>query len=74
VTIGRVIADDVDQGSGAVTFVDRAGAEQAARTMGVDLPAETQLAAFLEQASRQMQASGDWEDPIPMGRPDAPMA
>ena len=66
VTIGRVIADDADQGSGAVTFVDRAEAEQTARTMGVDLPTETELAAFLERAGRQMQDSGDWEEPIPM--------
>ena len=74
VTIGRVIADDVDQGSGAVVFVDRAAAEQTARAMGLELPTETELAAFLEWAGRQMEHSGDWDDPIPMERRDPPPA
>ena len=65
-TIQRVTADDVDQGNGTVTFVDRPQAEQVEHSLGTTLPSEPELTRMMEAAAAQMATSQDPGTPIPV--------
>jgi len=58
-TLHETLMEDSKDGGDRLTFIDRATAEQVARSFGQELPSESELLAMMEQGAAQMYADDD---------------
>ena len=74
-TLHHLLMADSADGERRLTFVDRATAEQVARSFGQELPSEAELLAMMERGAAEMYAHDDVMKRTPLpGDPGWPEA